>query len=267
MGNCLFCDQAADPSQVPGGAIYEDELLYATQAYDGEEPVYLGNLRIVTKRHVPTLADLTDDEARALGLLVARLGRALVACVGAERIYAHTFSEAIHHLHVYVTARYPGVPEAYWRWAVTDRPDAPRGGTAEVAALSERLRAYLNESGLSSGEAGMSSELISPQDLNEWQSPDLTPVVIDVREPDEYAAGHVAGALNVPLGMLPDQLPEWARTRLIVTYCNMYHRGTSRSERAAALLREHGLAARTLDGGYRAWKAAGLRVEEPAPQP
>ena len=143
MASCLFCDQAADPAQLPGGAIYEDGLLYATHAFDGEGSVYLGNLRIVTKRHVPTLAELTDDEARALGLLVARLGRALVACVGAERIYAHTFSEAIHHLHVYVTARYPGVPEAYWRWAVTDWPDAPRGDATEVAALSERLRAYL----------------------------------------------------------------------------------------------------------------------------
>jgi len=266
VGNCLFCDQAADPSQVPGGAIYEDGLLYATHAYDGEEPIYLGNLRIVTKRHVPTLADLTDDEARALGLLAARLGRALVACVGAERIYAHTFSEAIHHLHVYVTARYPGVPEAYWRWAVTDRPDAPRGGAAEVAALSERLRTYLNGSGLSGG-VDMSSELISSHDLNEWQASDLKPAVIDVREPDEYAAGHVAGALNVPLGVLPERLNELARDRVIVTYCNMYHRGTSRGERAAALLRENGLAARTLDGGYPAWKAAGLRVEEPAPQP
>lgn len=174
MANCLFCDQAVNPAQVPGGAIFEDGMLYATHAYDGAEPVYLGNLRIVTKRHVPTLADLTDDEAGAFGLLVARLGRALVACVGAERIYAHTFSEAIHHLHLYITARYPNVPEEYWRWAVTDWPDAPKGGAEEVAALSDRLRTYLNGSSISGG-TGMNSELVTPHDLNEWRTSDLKP--------------------------------------------------------------------------------------------
>lgn len=107
------------------------------------------------------------------------------------------------------------------------------------------------------------SELISPQELNERLGAELKPVVVDVRQPEEYAAGHVAGALNMPLDLLPGQLASLPADRLIVTYCNMYHRGTSRGERAAALLREKDFFARTLDGGYPAWKAAGLSVEEP----
>ncbi len=43
----------------------------------------------------------------------------------------------------------------------------------------------------------------------------------------------------------------------------MFHRGTSRGERAASLLAQNGLDARALDGGYPGWKAAGLPVEEP----
>ena len=108
------------------------------------------------------------------------------------------------------------------------------------------------------------SESICLHDLSERQGSGLKPLVIDVRQPEEYAARHVAGAVNVPLDQLSDRLGDFTRDQLLVTYCNMYHRGTSRGEQAAALLREKGLSARTLDGGYPAWKAAGLPVEEPA---
>ena len=85
--------------------------------------------------------------------------------------------------------------------------------------------------------------------------------LVDVRDPSEYAEGHVAGAVNVPLGQLRDRLSELPRDRTLVTYCNMYHRGASRGERAAVLLADNGLSARALDGGYPGWRDAGLPVE------
>lgn len=89
-------------------------------------------------------------------------------------------------------------------------------------------------------------------------------VVIDVREPNEYAEGHVAGALNMPLASLHQRLAELPAGQTLVTYCNMRHRGASRCEMAASLLAGRGYDARALDGGYPGWKQSGYPVEEPA---
>ena len=111
----------------------------------------------------------------------------------------------------------------------------------------------------------MVSDVICPKEVYAAQSAEVKPLVIDVRGPKEYAAGHVLGAVNIPLGQLPKKLSKLTRDRLVVTYCNMHHRGSSRGEQAAALLREKGYQAQTLDGGYPHWKEVGLPVEE-APQ-
>lgn len=82
---------------------------------------------------------------------------------------------------------------------------------------------------------------------------DAVPTIVDVRSPDEYAAGHVSGAVNIPLDELGQRLPEIPQNRPVVTYCNMYHPGSSRGERAADLLESLGFRARALNGGYPAW--------------
>jgi rhodanese-related sulfurtransferase len=113
---------------------------------------------------------------------------------------------------------------------------------------------------------GDTHDLISPADLNAREEASAaegaTPLVIDVRGPKEYAAGHVRGALHIPASQIAKKLARIPRDRLVVTYCNMHHPGESRGERAAAILREYGYDARALNGGYSAWKDAGLRVEE-----
>ena len=94
---CLFCQIQHGLVPVIGGPIYEDELVSATHyAYD-QLPVYLGYLVVQTKRHAATFADLTDCEARAVGLLITRLARALKECTGAERCYVVFFGEAVPH--------------------------------------------------------------------------------------------------------------------------------------------------------------------------
>jgi rhodanese-related sulfurtransferase len=110
-------------------------------------------------------------------------------------------------------------------------------------------------------------ELVGPAALRDWQRAGRAPTIVDVRGADEYAAGHLPGARHVPAGELAQRLGELPRERPVVTYCTMRHRGDSRSERAAALLRARGYDARALDGGLPAWEAAGQPVERPAEGP
>lgn len=83
--------------------------------------------------------------------------------------------------------------------------------------------------------------------------------VIDVRPPEEYAAGHVPGAVNIPLSELEKHLDEFDPKQEIVAYCRGPHCVLAFD--AVAKLRDQGLTARRLQDGYPEWKAAGLPVE------
>jgi ArsR family transcriptional regulator len=84
--------------------------------------------------------------------------------------------------------------------------------------------------------------------------------VLDVRPEDEYALGHVPGAINVPLHALKAHLPKFSRSKEIIAYC----RGTYcvLSFEAVALLRAKGFKARRLEDGMPEWRAAGFPVAE-----
>jgi len=83
--------------------------------------------------------------------------------------------------------------------------------------------------------------------------------VIDVRPPEEYAQGHIAGAVNIPLDRLQQQLKALPRDREVVAYC----RGPwcMLSYEAVARLRKAGIDARRLEDGLPEWRRAGLPVE------
>lgn len=87
--------------------------------------------------------------------------------------------------------------------------------------------------------------------------------VLDVRPPEEYAAGHVPGAVNIPLGELEQRLEELGNpeneNREIVAYCRGPHCVLAFD--AVARLRERGMKARRLEDGYPEWRTAGLPVE------
>ncbi len=91
--------------------------------------------------------------------------------------------------------------------------------------------------------------------------------VLDVRPPEEYAAGHVPGAVNIPLQELEGRLEELSNqegeNREIVAYCRGPHCVLAFD--AVARLREKGMTARRLEDGYPEWKSAGLPIEESQP--
>jgi histidine triad (HIT) family protein len=81
--------------------------------------------------------------AQAVGLLVARLSRALKDAAGADHVYVFFYGDHVPHLHLHVFARYPGTPEEYWRQRVDEWPGSPKGSADEVAAFCDRLRSAL----------------------------------------------------------------------------------------------------------------------------
>jgi len=84
--------------------------------------------------------------------------------------------------------------------------------------------------------------------------------VLDVRPPEEYAAGHVPGALNIPLAELEEHLEELDQDQEVIAYCRGPH--CILAFDAVARLRERGFSARRLQDGFPEWKLAGLPTEQ-----
>ena len=88
-------------------------------------------------------------------------------------------------------------------------------------------------------------------------------VVLDVRPEDEYAAGHVPGALSIPAGELKRRLSEVPRDREVVAYCRGPY--CVLALQAVDVLRAAGYRARRMEVGLPDWHAVGLAVERSAP--
>jgi len=129
---------------------------------------------------------------------------------------------------------------------------------ASVRAVAERHLAEVDRIVRGYFDARDNMEPVTRQELAARMREGLV-TVIDVRPPDEFALGHVPGAINMPLGDLDANLPEFDAGREVVAYC----RGPwcVLSFEAVAALRRHGLKARRLEDGLPEWKAAGLPVE------
>lgn len=143
--DCFICRKHRGEEPAPGGAIYVDDVVYAShRAPPPDGRVYLGYCFVEPRRHAAGLAELRDEEAQAIGRLVARLSRALRAELHAENVYAFVLGDRVPHLHIHLIPRHPGAPREYWGVHVDEWPDAPQGGEAEIAALVARLRMRLH---------------------------------------------------------------------------------------------------------------------------
>ena len=86
--------------------------------------------------------------------------------------------------------------------------------------------------------------------------------VLDVRESEEYAAGHLPGACLLPLGVLPVRMHELSKDEPLFVVCQ----GGGRSAQAALLLAGAGFDARSVSGGTAAWTKSGRTVETGRPR-
>ena len=101
-------------------------------------------------------------------------------------------------------------------------------------------------------------EPVTRQELARRLQDDDSLGVLDVRPTAEHQAGHLPGAVSIPIGELRRRLAELPRDREIVAYCRGPY--CAFAHEAVELLREEGFAARRLEDGLPEWQAAGLAV-------
>src|SRR5579863_128235 len=138
----------------------------------------------------------------------------------------------------------------------------------EVVALLGALR-RITERNVGAAEKVLNSyfrerdslEAVSRKELLQRIKAGLA-TAIDTRPAEEFAAGHLPGALSMPLAELKRRIKELPRDQAIVAYCRGAY--CVLSYEAVAELRKRGFKAFRLEEGYPEWRAAGLRSEESA---
>jgi MFS family permease len=182
-------------------------------------------LGVGTAMVYPTLLAAIGDVAhpswRASSVGVYRLWRDLGYAIGA--LLAGLTADAL------------GLPAAMWLVAALTFAS----GVVVAVRMNETLRRP--------AAPAPSPTCVEPTELRSVEGA----VIIDVRSPDEFAAGHVAGAVNIPLDSLAAQTAALPKEAVLVTVCG---KGGGRSERAVTELRALGWnSARSLCGGTQAW--------------
>ncbi|GIN70850.1 HIT family protein [Bacillus sp. J14TS2] len=144
MKECFICNKHDGNIETSGVMIYENEYVYVGHIDRNENSNYLGHIMIDLKRHAPTLGDMNMEEAKAFGMIIARVSKALLESENAEHIYSYVMGDAVPHLHMHLVARYPNTPKEYWGPnAVYDWEDAPMGDNNDVIELCSRIKRYL----------------------------------------------------------------------------------------------------------------------------
>jgi rhodanese-related sulfurtransferase len=121
---------------------------------------------------------------------------------------------------------------------------------ARLAEVEQVTREYLEERGAM--EAIEGDEL-----LRRVKKGEVT--VLDVRPPEEYRAGHIPGALSIPVSELKARLKELPKDRDVVAYCR--GRYCVMAVEAVELLEKKGFKAHRMEQGVIDWRARGWRVE------
>lgn len=102
------------------------------------------------------------------------------------------------------------------------------------------------------------AQSISPQDyVTQFSEPAAPHVLIDVRTPQEFASGHIAGAINIPVDQIASRLSEIPTDMPVIVYC----RSGTRSARAQAILAQNDYTDLYDLGGIIAWQSAGYPIQ------
>jgi histidine triad (HIT) family protein len=146
---CFVCRKHRSEEIVPGGAIYEDDLVFSGHSWSVEEACtpYLGSFIVEPKRHLSSWAELDDEEAGRLGRVIRDVSRALKRVAGAEHIYVFVLGHNVPHLHVWVLPRFPDTPREFWGLKLFEWPEKPEGIAGDVEELCGKMRRAMRAPG------------------------------------------------------------------------------------------------------------------------
>jgi rhodanese-related sulfurtransferase/DNA-binding MarR family transcriptional regulator len=193
-------------------------------------------------------AALASDKRLELIDLLAQAPRnveALAAETGMSIANASQHLQALKAAHLVDTAR--NGTRVVYRLASDDVLrlwlDVHRVAEAQLAEVGRLARDFAVE--------GVPAEQVSRKSVMSTLR-DGEIVLLDVRPAIEYASGHIPGALALPIEDLETRLSELPRDKKVVVYC----RGTycQFADEAVALLRQHGVDAFRLEGGWQEWR-------------
>ena len=127
-------------------------------------------------------------------------------------------------------------------------------------AISIALGALLATAAFAEDSSSSEAPSISAAELHEQRESGSAPVVIDVRTAEEYASGHIPGAVHVPFDQVAERIAEIDAPHGVALYCMVGPR--ARKGESALLAIGYNKKVFHLEGGLAAWQAAGLPVEE-----
>jgi diadenosine tetraphosphate (Ap4A) HIT family hydrolase len=138
---CLVCGEVSGEVPVPGGPLEASDhvSVFHSPIMAPATDVFAGHLLVVTRRHAPGFADLTDEEAASVGRALTRWSKALEGA-GAEHVYVLRIGHRVRHLHVHLLPRWPGTPEDVPWTRVDEWPGARRGDLALAMDVVGQLR-------------------------------------------------------------------------------------------------------------------------------
>jgi rhodanese-related sulfurtransferase/DNA-binding transcriptional ArsR family regulator len=177
---------------------------------------------------------------------------ALAAMAGVTVANASQHLQALRRAGL-VTARKEG-QRVYYRVAGDDVVRLYDGLRAVAESRLAEVRQLVNEF---LGDRGALEPVLAEELLARAKKGLVT--VLDVRPREEFEAGHLPGAVNIPMDRLESELARLPKKREVVAYCRGPY--CLMSFDAVLKLRQRGWKARRLNEGYPQWKAAGLPIE------
>ncbi len=104
QSECVLCRGVAGDAEFQRVQVWEDDLWRLTLSLGAE---VLGFAYLEPKRHIPHITDLSGEEARTFGEVLARVTQVLREETGAELVYVYIFGGGVPHLHVHLAPHRP----------------------------------------------------------------------------------------------------------------------------------------------------------------
>ncbi len=142
--SCGVCAKHKSLEGLPGGIIFENDLVFIAHFPMGERQPHYGHIIIELKRHITSPRDMTEAEAAEVGLWTQRLSLFLETELTAEHTYLFRIGDITPHLHFHVVPRFNGTPREMWGIYLYENPNSRKASESDILMISEKLRQFIS---------------------------------------------------------------------------------------------------------------------------